>query len=153
MAKKNKELVVEAVSKFDGRLLPLWGTYLLQILALGVMAGIGAAIAIVLEFNLIGIVALCVFAGIGYCWACIIGSKWWTKHTVISGQRMKFKASALNLFFNIIKWTFLTVITVGIYSLWMPIKVQKWATKHTVSSPEEDEYGYAAPQITYYEYE
>lgn len=167
MAKKNKELVVNAESKFDGRLLTLWGKCLLQVLVLAIMTVIGAVIACV---NVVGngtpwaedlqnpVTILLVLVGgiviaLGFCWACIIGIKWEAKHTVISGQRLKFNAGSLNLFFNCIKWTLLTIITLGIYALWMPIKVRKWQVKHTVSYAEEDEYGYSAPQITYYEYE
>ena len=146
MAKKNKELEVVAESKFDGRLLTLFGTNLLQVLVIALMAGIGAAIAYALNFNVVGIVVLAVFAYIGVCWSNILFIKWDTKHTVISGQRLQFKAGALNLFFNYIKWIFLTVITCGIYGLWLYIKVRKWMVKHTVSSPEEEDQG----DVSYY---
>ena len=44
----------------------------------------------------------------------------------------------------------LTIITLGIYGLWLPIKVKKWQIAHTTSSPEVDEAGFAAPEVTYY---
>ena len=164
MAKK--ELVVGRASKFDGGLLALWGTRILQCIVFGVFAVVGAFIA-TRKFDLsIGIIANLkklstlaflfigfVIAAFGFCWACIIGIKWEAKHTVVSGQRMKFKAGSINLFFTCVKWTILTAITLGIYGLWMPIKIRKWVTKHVVSYVEEDEYGYAAPEITYYEYD
>ena len=161
MAKKNTQPEVVAESKWDGRLLTLIGTSILQFLAIALMIGIGAGIAFALgAFNaeadatmaIVGYVVMAVFAMIGICWADIIFIKWDTKHTVISGQRLKFKAGALNLFFNIIKWTFLTVITLGIYSFWLWIKVRKWMVKHTVSFPEEteEEGNVVEPQITYY---
>ena len=149
MAKKTKKTEVIAESKWDGRLLTYLGIGLLELLVIAVMAAVGyfAANAAAPDFAIIG---AAVGGAVGFCWACIIYAKWDAKHTVISGQRLKFKASTFNLICNIIKWTFLTVITAGIYSLWMPIKVRKWQVKHTVSEPEEDAYGVGAPQITYY---
>ena len=168
MAKKNNELEVVAESKFDGRLLPLFGTNLLQVLVIVIMAAIGAAIAVALgsvsivdnsiKFAtnmsnvkvILGYVAVGVFTFIGICWANIIFIKWDTKHVVISGQRLQFKAGALNLFFNIIKWIILSVITLGIYTLWLYIKIRKWMVKHTVSSAEESEDDACNPQVSYY---
>ncbi len=155
MAKKNKnnQVASTAVSSFDGRLLNYIGTGLLQLLVIALMGGIGAAVLFALGTdNVIGIVVLAVCAFIGLCWAGIIFIKWETKHTVISGYRLKFKSSALNLFFNILKWILLTVITVGIYALWLPIKTRKWRVKHTTATPDESEYGYAQPQVTFYTY-
>ena len=159
MAKKSKKTEVVAESKWDGRLLTYIGVGLLQLLVIAIMAGVGAAIAYALgafaaeadpTMQIVGYIAIGVCAMVGFCWACIIYAKWDMKHTVISGQRMKFTANTMNLVFNIIKWTVLTVITLGIYGLWMPIKVRKWQVANTVSEPEENAYGVGAPQITYY---
>ncbi len=159
MAKKTTKTEVIAESKWDGRLLTYIGIGLLELLVIAIMAGIGVAIAYAMgAFNenpdqmmqILGFVVIGVCAMVGFCWACIIYVKWDSKHTVISGQRLKFTANTFNLVCNIIKWTFLTVITVGIYGLWMPIKVRKWQIAHTVSEPEENAYGVGAPQITYY---
>ncbi len=163
MAKKNK-LNVANGSYFNGRLLNLIGTELLMVLVIVIMTAIGALIAcfnivgqggpwyedIKNPLNLILVILGLVIAAIGVCWAEIIFLKWETKHTVISGYQLKFKSSALNLFFNLVKWAFLSVITLTIYAWWLPIKVRKWRAKHTVAAPVESEYGYAAPQITYY---
>ena len=166
---KNK--VVKAKSKWDASAFSFWGTVLLMVLIVGAFAAVGVAIAYKLgSFNLFGnstpwykdlmslkvlagFAALVVFAALGFCWACIIYIKWDTKHTVISGQRLKFKAGVWSFIFNCIKWTFITVITLGIYSLWVPVKARQWQVANTVSEAEEDEYGWAAPQITYYEYD
>ncbi len=158
MAKK-KELVAGAQSKWDGRLLTLIGTYLLMVLVLAIFVGAGVGIAVAIGafaenaetlMLVLGIVAIAVLGLIGWCWALVIFIKWDTKHMVVSGQRLRFTASTINLFFNILKWTFLSVITAGIYALWLPIKVRKWQVKHMVSSPEEDDYGYAQPEVNYY---
>ena len=169
MAKKNKKTEVSnvAVSSFNGRLLNLIGTNLLQLLVIVLMAAIGLVIAYALgtvtaltegsEFGLlpiVGAVIAVVFVLIGLCWAGLLFIKWETNHTVISGYELKFNSSALNLFFNVIKWTFLSIITLTIYAWWLPIKVRKWRVKHTIATPVENENananGYANPQITYY---
>lgn len=161
------ELVVSRESKFEGGLLSLWGTRILQFLVFGIFVAVGAFVATLkivgnstplvedlkslttLAFLFIGFV----IAALGFCWACIIGIKWEVKNCVIKGQRLKFKAGFINLFFNCVKWTILTIITIGIYGLWMPIKVRAWVVKNIDAYVEEDEYGYAAPEITYYEYD
>ncbi len=160
MAKKDH--VAALKSHWDGRLATLIGTALLCLLAFVLFAGLGAGIAYALgafdpeaeqTMKIIGFVAIGIFALIGYTWALVIFMKWDAKNTVISGQRLRFTASTFNLFFNLIKWSFLIVITLGIYSLWLPIKVRKWQVEHTVSEPdeeEEDDTGYAQPVINYY---
>lgn len=70
--------------------------------------------------------------GICYPWAICILLKWKTKHTVISGKRLKFIGSAWGLFGNWIKWLLFCVITLGIYSLWLGIEIEKWKVKNTV---------------------
>ncbi len=164
MAKKTKKTEVIPESKWDGKLLTYIGVGLLQALVITLFCGGGLYVAcskvvgqggpwyediqdpMVLATVLLGMILF----GLGVCWANIIYIKWDTKHTVVSGQRFKFTASTLNLFFNCVKWTFLTIITCGIYAFWMPIKVRKWQIQHTVSELEENAYGVGAPIITYY---
>ncbi len=164
MAKKNKKMSKrmlkkqlpkeEIVSQFDGKLRGRIGKGILQLLVIGIMGGIGyvAMTALGGFENVVGIVVLAVCALIGLCWARIIKLKWKAKHTIISNYRMKFKASALGLFFNVLKWILLTVITVGIYALWLPIKVKKWRAKHTVAEAIQPEVTYNEPQVTFYTY-
>ena len=102
---------------------------------------------------LAGYVAIAAFAALGVCISIIIYVGWDMKHTVISGQRMQFKGNIFGLVLNAIKWAFLTVVTVGIYLFWFPAKLKAWKVKNTVSAVEEDEYGWAAPEINYYEYD
>ena len=102
---------------------------------------------------LLGYVAIAAMAALGICIAIVIYVTWDMKHTVISGQRMKFKGNVFSLILNAIKWAFLTVVTVGIYLFWFPVKLKEWKVENTVSSVEENEYGWAAPEINYYEYD
>ena len=154
MLKKNQAEADKVVSKFDGKLGGRIGKGVLQLLVIAIMGGIGyvAMTALGGFENVVGIVVLVVCALIGLCWARIIKLKWKAKHTIISNYRMKFKASALGLFFNVLKWILLTVITVGIYALWLPNKVRNWRAKHTTAQVIQPEVVYNQPQVTFYTY-
>ena len=160
MAKKNKALVA-GVSKWEGGLLSYIFTFIKMVLALAITVGLGAVILTTVG-DVVGIIAIAVLGLIGFCWAEVIFIKWDTKKTIISGQRLKFTASTFNLFLNILKWTVLTIITVGIYALWLPFKYRKWQIKNTVAytegaeevaEDEEDEEENDGPIINYYEYD
>ena len=162
MAKKNKSTQV-AASAFNGRLLNYSGCGIVMLFVFVLMAGLGAAVVYGLTgfdtakmgepIGIVSIVVAAFFVLIGICWATIKFIKWETKHTVISNNQLKFDGNALQLLGSCFKWLFLTVITVGIYSLWLPIKVRQWRVKHTTSvAAENDAYGYPQPQVTFYTY-
>ena len=160
MAKKNKVAKVSN-SVFTGRLLNLIGTWILMFLIIVIMAGIGAGLVVVVggvkDVNNIQIDAKLIVLAVvalllvlfGLAWAEIRFMKWETKHTIISGNRVKFNGNAFQLLGNCFKWTFLTIITVGIYALWLPIKVRKWKVKHMELQPV---YGYDYGQVHFYNY-
>ena len=158
-AKKIKKSQVNN-SVFTGRLLNLIGTWIVMILIIGIMAGAAAALVVVvggvgaegtemgvMQFALIAVGAFLVLLGLAAAEIRFI--KWDTKHTVISGNSIKFNGNAFQLLGNCIKWTFLTIITVGIYALWLPIKVRKWKVKHMELQPV---YGYDYGQVHFYKY-
>ena len=152
-AKKLKKSQVNN-SVFTGRLLNLIGTWIVMILIIGIMAGAGVALVMTIgkdggTMQLVAIAATAVLSLIGLAWAAIRFIKWDTKHTVISGNSIKFNGNAFQLLGNCFKWTFLTIITVGIYSLWLPIKVRKWKVKHMELQPV---YGYDYGQVHFYNY-
>lgn len=166
MAKKKKNVEsFESASVFSGGLLSLIGCFIMMALVVVIMVGVGAFLAtmnviknenklaedLANPVNIALIVIGAIIAAIGICWAEIKFIKWETKHTVISGNKLKFNGTALQLFGNYIKWTFLTVITIGIYGLWLPIKVRKWRVKHTTSKYVEEDYAYQ-PKITFTTY-
>ena len=158
-AKKLKKAQVNN-SVFTGRLLNLIGTWILMILIIAIMGGAAAALVVVvggvgaegtvmgpMQFALIAVGAFLVLLGLA--WAAIRFMKWDAKHTIISGNSIKFKGNAFQLLGNCFKWTFLTIITVGIYALWLPIKVRKWKVKHMELQPV---YGYDYGQVHFYNY-
>ena len=152
-AKKIKKSQVNN-SVFTGRLLNLIGTWIVMILIIGIMAGAGVALVMTIgkdggTMQLVAIAVTAVLSLIGLAWAAIRFIKWDTKHTVISGNSIKFNGNAFQLLGNCIKWTFLTIITVGIYALWLPIKVRKWKVKHMELQPV---YGYDYGQVHFYKY-
>ena len=158
-AKKLKKSQVNN-SVFTGRLLNLIGTWIVMFLIVGIMVGAAVALVVVvggvgaegttmgvMQFALIAVGAFLVLLGLA--WAEIRFMKWETKHTIISGNRVKFNANAFQLLGSCIKWTFLTIITVGIYALWLPIKVRQWKVKHMELQPV---YGYDYGQVHFYNY-
>jgi uncharacterized membrane protein YjgN (DUF898 family) len=152
-AKKLKKSQVNN-SVFTGRLLNLIGTWIVMFLIVGIMVGAGVALVMTIgkdggTMQLVAIAVTAVLALIGLAWAEIRFIKWDTKHTVISGNSIKFNGNAFQLLGNCFKWTFLTIITVGIYSLWLPIKIRKWKVKHMELKPV---YGYDYGQVHFYNY-
>lgn len=158
-AKKLKKAQVNN-SVFTGRLLNLIGTWIVMFLIIAVMAIAGAALVVIvggvgeegaeiggLQIALIAVAAFLVLLGLA--WAEIRFIKWDTKHTVISGNSIKFNGNAFQLLGSCFKWTFLSIITVGIYALWLPIKVRKWKVKHMELQPV---YGYDYGQVHFYNY-
>ena len=158
-AKKLKKSQVNN-SVFTGRLLNLIGTGILMILIVAIMAGVAGVLVVavggvgqegtqmgIMQYAMIAVGAFLVL--LGMAWAEIRFIKWDTKHTVISGNSIKFNGNAFQLLGNCFKWTFLTIITVGIYSLWLPIKVRQWKVKHMELQPV---YGYDYGQVHFYNY-
>ena len=152
-AKKLKKAQVNN-SVFTGRFLNLIGTWILMILIVAILAGAGVALIMTIgkdggTMQLVAIAVTAVLALIGLAWAAIRFMKWETKHTVISGNSISFNGKAIQLLGNCLKWTFLTIITVGIYALWLPIKVRQWKVKHMELQPV---YGYDYGQVQFYNY-
>ena len=154
---EEKKEVNPGVSKWDGTLLSMFGAIarFMLVMILTVVAGMAVMVALVgvgvegepdSVMMLVGALVFLALTFVGSSWGSVILLKWDTKHTVISGQRLQFNGNTVGLTFNMFKWTFLTMITFGIYGLWMPIKMRQWQIKKTVSYPdsEEDE----LPEIT-----
>lgn len=59
---------------------------------------------------------------LGLAWVICYRKRWHIHHTIVQGRRLKFTGKGIQLFGNIIKWVFLTLITIGIYGFWLPSK-------------------------------
>ena len=97
----------DKVSYFDGKLIQLIGWGLLG--------------SIVIPFSL------------GFVfpwWLCKIYG-WKADHTIVEGRRLKFNGTGMSLFGHYILWSFLTIITLGIYGWWLIISVNKWLVRNT----------------------
>lgn len=86
--------------------------------------------------GLFGIKLLCGFLiiitlSIAVPWVVCIKQNWYAKHTFIDGEQLTFDGTGGQLIGNYIKWFFLCLITLGIYSFWLGIKVKAWTVKHT----------------------
>lgn len=66
---------------------------------------------------------------LGLAWVICYRKRWHIHHTIVQGRRLKFTGKGIQLFGNIIKWVFLTLITIGIYGFWLPVKIKKWYAK------------------------
>ncbi|MCX6152587.1 MAG: DUF898 family protein [Candidatus Kapabacteria bacterium] len=69
--------------------------------------------------------------GIGFPWALCMKQKWYTKNTFVDGRQLIFTGSGGSLIGLWIKWFFLLIITLGIYSFWIGPNLQKWIVEHT----------------------
>ena len=69
--------------------------------------------------------------GICYPFALVLQERWRAKHTYIDGKQLVFTGSAWSLFGNWVKWFFLTIITLCIYSFWIYPRLQRWKIEHT----------------------
>ena len=101
------ESYVRGESYFDGKLLGLIGVNILT-----------------------GLLNLCSF-GLLYTFTICYRLKWYSKHMVINRKKVVFEGSGIRLFGKYILWSFLTIITLGIYGWWLSIKVKKWEVKNT----------------------
>lgn len=52
-------------------------------------------------------------------------------NTFICGEKLVFKGKTMELFGHFILWWFLTIITLGIYTIWLSIAIKKWTVKNT----------------------
>ena len=93
-------------SKFNGGLLGLIGLNILS--------------AALLTFTL----------GLAAPWVICFYISWIFKHTTIDGKRLTFDGNGAQLFGTYIKWWFLCINTLSIYSFWLPLKMIGWTVSH-----------------------
>ena len=87
-------------------------------------------------WGILATIVIVLTLGIGTPWAICMLYSYQFKHTVYSGFRLKFNGKGGSLFLNILKWTFFSIITLGIYSIFVPVKRVKWITSN-LSCDEE----------------
>ena len=89
----------------------------------------GKLIALI-GINLLTALVTTITLGFAYPAMYCFKMRWVYASTVINGYRLKFTGRGSQLFGKYILWTFLGIITFGIFMLWWPIKYQQWETKH-----------------------
>ncbi|MBO5416195.1 MAG: DUF898 family protein [Clostridia bacterium] len=62
-----------------------------------------------------------------YCWK----ERYMTNHSVIDGHRLDFDGMGVQFCGKKFLWSFLTILTCGVYSLFRAINVKKWTLQHT----------------------
>ena len=95
--------------------------------------------------QLIGINILCNFLnlislGLLYPFTICLRLRWLCKHSVINKKKLIFKGKGTSLFFNYFIWSFLTIITFGIYGLFLGYKMIKWETKNSYIKTVDDKH-------------
>ena len=68
--------------------------------------------------------------GFGFAWALCIELRWYAKHTKIDGRPIYFDGKGFPLLGNLIKWGFLSIVTLGVYAWWLPLKFTNWLVSH-----------------------
>ena len=79
---------------------------------------------------------------IGFAKAKIMKLEWVASHTIVNGTRMQFKASAASLATKWVKWFFLMLFTLGMYSWKLGVEVREWRMAHTFADSK--------PVVNYY---
>ena len=69
--------------------------------------------------------------GIGTPWALCMRERWRTESLVIDGKQVFFDGKGRELFWRYMWWSFLTLITLGIYGWKRAINVRDWMVEHT----------------------
>ena len=90
----------------------------------------GSVISLI-GLNVITVILTGLTLGLATPYLICVRESWIARHTVIDGKRLIFVGGAWGLFGNWILWSFLVIVTIGIYALWLPIKVKHWTTKNT----------------------
>ncbi len=85
----------------------------------------------------LGILKIMTF-GILSSYAHCVSNRYLANNTIIDGVKLRFDGTATQYFGKRILWLFLTIVTLGIYSLWFSLNSKKWIVKHTVFRNEED---------------
>lgn len=89
-------------------------------------------------FQVLDIIVLALFAIIGILLMLLLCAaartyftRWKVNNTYINTCKLTFDGKAGQLWGHYIAWTFLTIVTLGIYGLWNGIRLHKWVVKHT----------------------
>ncbi|MGV8876635.1 MAG: DUF898 family protein [Rhodoglobus sp.] len=80
---------------------------------------------------ILGALITIVTLGICYPFSLVLVERWRAKHSFIDGKQMVFTGTGLGLFGLWVRWFFLTIITIGIYSFWVAPRLAKWKWEHT----------------------
>lgn len=80
----------------------------------------------------IGTAVITIFTlGLAYPAAAVIKERYLKDRTIISNRKLKFDASAGDLYITYIKWMILVFITFGIYIFWLNRNILRWKVSNT----------------------
>ena len=81
-------------------------------------------------YNLLAGLIKVVSLGFATPWALCMQNRYYAKHTIIDGCEIRFNGYGSSLIGKYILWSFLTVITFGIFSFSFSVRMNRWMTKH-----------------------
>lgn len=85
-------------------------------------------------------IVLVLSLGLALPWIIVVYIKWSYKHTHYNGGwTPTFNGSGGSLLWKLIVWGFLSIITLGIYSLFIPMKFEQWKMENTILVPDGDQ--------------
>lgn len=77
-------------------------------------------------------ILVCITFSLAYPFKVCVLNRYDKKHSIIDGYRLKFTGTAMQYFGKHILWTFLSIITIGIYYIFVSLKKEAWVRKHTI---------------------
>lgn len=82
--------------------------------------------------QILGVLITVCTLGICYPFAVVLVERWRAKNTFLQGRQLQFIGTGMGIFGLWLKWLFLSVITLGIYTFWVYPRLMQWKVEKTV---------------------
>ena len=82
--------------------------------------------------QILGVLIMVCTLGICYPFAIVLVERWRAKNTFLQGRQLQFVGTGIGIFGLWLKWLFLSVITLGIYTFWVYPRLMQWKVEKTV---------------------
>ena len=73
---------------------------------------------------------------IGNAWMLCVRYRWMAAHTYVDGVRTRFEGTALPIWWKLVAWNLLTLLTLGLYGFKRTLTIEKWRISNTHLDPE-----------------
>jgi uncharacterized membrane protein YjgN (DUF898 family) len=82
--------------------------------------------------QILGVLITICTVGICYPFAVVLVERWRAKNTYLYGRQLQFIGTGWGIFGLWIKWSLLSIITLGIYTFWVYPRLMQWKVEKTV---------------------